>query len=459
MRSLVYRRYEKKFKDSNAPGGPDNAGVLDYPRFVYTLFLGFSLYLTIPLIEVPLLGLSISAPIFFMIALPVVFQSQIPWFGRYQRWIFAALFIWLGIFISAIINGLASGGEKVDGDTAIGLIQFAYWVLVFVVTTYLVSSQKNLTDRLMNILAFGIAFLGFLRLGEAVFGGAIGAWTRLEFMSQNGYAIQFSMFFPLLLSFSFQDKKVKRARLAAFLVLAAILINGSRGGWIAVLVSTAVFFIMYLITQRQYSRTVSTLLIFSGMVWGGIVFAPQAVVVAFQDRLSTVERLEEDKSYAIRQLMIQRGLRLFQNNPLIGVGISRWYKESVPLQIPRILQYETQDYFEKKSSHNSYVSYLAENGVIGSAPLAFFLLLLLLGGFRSALRLARRGMLWALGAYAGFIGMSIHLWGLAGLTGTSTWFIYGLVAAIIEIDRQTGKQEELENKNAPRLSLSRPRRF
>nr|MBP6179969.1 hypothetical protein [Anaerolineales bacterium] len=103
--------------------------------------------------------------------------------------------------------------------------------------------------------------------------------------------------------------------------------------------------------------------------------------------------------------------------------------------------------------------YLAENGVIGSAPLAFFLLLLLLGGFRSALRLARRGMLWALGAYAGFIGMSIHLWGLAGLTGTSTWFIYGLVAAIIEIDRQTGKQEELENKNAPRLSLSRPRRF
>lgn len=173
----------KNLKISNAPSGPDNAGVLDYPRFVYTLFLGFSLYLTIPLIEVPLLGLSISAPIFFMIALPVVFQSQNPWFGRYQRWIFAALFIWLGIFISAIMNGLASGGEKVDGDTAIGLIQFAYWVLVFVVTTYLVSSQKNLTDRLMNILAFGIALLGFLRLGEAVFGGAIGAWTRLEFMS------------------------------------------------------------------------------------------------------------------------------------------------------------------------------------------------------------------------------------------------------------------------------------
>jgi O-antigen ligase len=255
-------------------------------------------------------------------------------------------------------------------------------------------------------------------------------------MSQNGYAIQFSMFYPVLLSCIFWGTRRKLAVIGVLAVLAAVLINGSRSGWLAVFVSTLSFVILYLRTQRRRAPAVALLICLVGMLGTLALLAPQGVVSAFQDRFSTFQRLEEDKSYAVRQLMVQKGMRLFQSSPWIGIGISRWQKETIALDVPRILRYSMAD-FDARSSHNSYVSHLAENGIIGALPLALLLLTLTLRGFRAASRLASRGQIWAPGIYAGFVGMSIHLWTLSGLTGTATWFVYGLLAGAIVLDRST----------------------
>ena len=45
-----------------------------YNRVIYFLFYMFALYLVLPLVDVPLLGLSLSAPIFFFIALVCIFK-------------------------------------------------------------------------------------------------------------------------------------------------------------------------------------------------------------------------------------------------------------------------------------------------------------------------------------------------------------------------------------------------
>jgi len=36
--------------------------------------------------------------------------------------------------------------------------------------------------------------------------------------------------------------------------------------------------------------------------------------------------------------------------------------------------------------------------------------------------------------------MSVHLWALAGLTGTLPWFMYGLVAGMIQHRRQKHRE-------------------
>jgi hypothetical protein len=61
------------------------------------------------------------------------------------------------------------------------------------------------------------------------------------------------------------------------------------------------------------------------------------------------------------------------------------------------------------------------------------LITLTLKGGTAALYLARREQFWAAGAYAGFVGMSIHMWAINSLTNSANWMVYGLTAALIVI--------------------------
>lgn len=427
----------------------------DYPAYLYFLFFFFVLYLVLPLIDVPLLGLSLSAPLFFIIALHVVFRPPQPWVQKYNKWLLLIVFVWAGLFLAAMLSGLQSGGTRLDSGTWVALVQYAYWFMTVIVSIYLMSSQPKISERVAIVVAVGIAILGVLRLGEAVFGGATGAWMRLRLMSQNGYAMQFSMFFPVLLSFVYMGKKRKLAAVGVFLLVIAMLINGSRSNWIASLVALVVFLFLLFQAQKKVANTVIVIFGLALLVGLAALLAPQPVVATFQQRFSTLERLEQDKSYAIRQLMVQKGLRLFQSSPLFGIGISRWRKETIALDIPRILGYAPQSHFDEKSSHNSYISFLAESGLLGAIPFASLLIILTFYGYRAAIILGREGKIWAIGVYSGFIGMSIHLWTLSGLTGTVTWFVYALVAAVIVLGRDQKRKKE--RTRASRFSLSRSR--
>jgi O-antigen ligase len=278
----------------------------------------------------------------------------------------------------------------------------------------------------------------------------------LVVLTQNSYAIQFSTFGSVLLSLVFVGKRVFPAMLATLLLWSAVLINGSRGGWLAVLASTLVFVWIFMRTQRQRGRALAVSSLLIAALGLGALLAPENILSAFEQRVSTFQTLDEDKSYAIRVLMNQKGIRLFQASPFIGVGGSRWQKETIPLDLPHVLQYASQAHFDRKSPHNSYIGFLAENGLAGTIPFSILLIMLVFRGYRATFRLARRGEIWAIGTYAGFIGMSIHLSGLSGLTSSVTWFMYGLVAAIIELDRQATIGENRQGSlHATRVLLPR----
>lgn len=414
----------------------------NFSRFTLTLFTLICAYIVLPLWDVPLLGLSISAPLFFLVALEVFLRPPEAWFQRYRLWIALAIAIWGGIFLAATLNGLISGGTDFDRDGVVGLIRYAYWLLVFVTTVYVVS-RGGLGGRLLTVMGLALTGVALLRWFEVATLGNIGAWTGTKFFSQNSYGWLFSTFSPFLLGAFFQAKGVRRwgwglALLALWSVAA---VNGSRGSWFGMLAGLMAFLLLLGVAYpRMLGRSLSLFLLI-GVFFVLLLAAPERVVGAVSQRFATLQRLDEDKSYAIRQLMIQKGLRLFAQSPLIGVGVYRWTKESVPLDLPRVLSYAPQSHFDVKSSHNSYLAFLAENGLAGSVPFALLLGILAVRGSWAAVQLARRGRLWGLAVYAGFVGMSVHLWALAGLTNTGTWMMYGLVAALIEISHSDQKRK------------------
>lgn len=417
-----------------------------YNRLILTLFLLFSLYLVLPLVGVPFLGLSISAPIFFVIAIVCIFKPPKPWFRIYRGWIILAILIWIGIFISAAGNGVLSGGMNLDTNGIKLIIQYAYWLLVFVITAYF-SSQGKVLQTVSSLLGWGVMVLALLRWGEAIIHGSFGAGTASLF-TENTYGFQFSVFSPFLLVLMIQQSGWKRvlAGVGYILLLGAAAINGSRGSWIAIAVGVvSCLFLLSWSSPGKFFGLLVMLMLVGGMLSAAWLVMPQVYTNKVLDRFNTLQKLNDDKSYVVRQVLIQKGVRLFEQSPIIGVGVGRFTQSSVPLDIPALLSYVQQYHLDVKSAHNSYVDFLAESGLVGVIPFAVLLALLALQGLFSVQIGARHGRYAALPVFLAFIQMSVSMWSVSTLTNTSNWFIYGLLAAVIMANK---KQIAME-KEAP----------
>ena len=409
------------------------------------LFFIFAAYLVVPLYDVPLMGLSLSAPLLFFIAVEIFVKPQKPLWRRYFGWMTIGYLFWVGLLMSLAGNAVQGSAIAFTSADTITLIRFAYWVLAFLITMIIVANG-GFHRQLTMLLGIAVLALAGLRLYEAIALGKWGAWTSPRLLSQNSYGVQFSSFAPygLWLALSFKGLRRWAIALCVLLMWLAIAVNGSRSSWIAGSIGTAVFLFLYALSQKR--RQTWEVAVFVSAFVLLLSVLPTSAMEPISERFASLQKTEQDKSYAIRLLMNQKGERLFRQNPLFGAGAGRFTRASVPLDIPKLLRYAPQEHFDVKSPHNSYIKLLAETGLAGTVPFAFLLAFLATRGLMSTIRLARAGETWPIPIYAGFIGLSIHFWTLSGLTGTAPWFVYGLVAAVIEYAR---RQQEKAAEVAP----------
>lgn len=416
-------------------------------RRTITLFFLICAYTAVPVIDVPLLGLSLSAPLFFFVALEVFLRPSRVWMRRCRGWILLAAVIWLGIFASIIGNALSSETGSFDSTPLVQTARYTYWILVFVAAAYLTAAAQ-LGHRIVNLLSLAVTGAALLRWLEVFTLHNIGAWTGTEFMTQNSYGIMFSTYAPFTLGGIINETGRRRrvAILSALLIWGAAAINGSRSSWICISLGVLLFILLNLIAQPRRISVLLWFAILGAMLPIAWSIAPEEVVTKVNERYATFQSLDEDKSYQIRRLMAQKGVRLFGENPLLGVGPGRFRSSSTELDIPRVLQYASQSHFDVKSAHNSYILFLAETGLAGVIPYGVLLLSLLLLGGKASVQLAHQGNYWAIALFVSFITMSIHLWSLAGLTNTGPWLIYGLVAGMIVASKYPQYSQVLHQK-------------
>ncbi len=402
------------------------------PRsLAHILFLAFAAYLAVPLYDVPLWGISLSAPVLLFVFAEMLTGTLRVSFGGCDKWMLLAAFFWLGCAASLVGNQLFGSQRPIVASEAYMLVRWGYWMTAFAVTLVLCS---NAGFRSKVCMTLGLAVLGLagLRIAEAVLFGRWGHGDS-RLLSPNAYGWEFSTFAPYALAMPAMlkgDRRRVSVAGAALLVVAAIA-NGSRGSWVALSAGMVVFIGLCSFNWRafrQYSTGLAvTLLLAGGAMW----FGRGAWLAPVAERARSFEQLEYDKSYTTRRLLVQKGLKLFGENPLFGAGASRFKAATAVLERPLALRYSTQEALNRKSSHNSYIGVLAEMGLAGSVPLAILLASLAVKGLRAAVRAVRQGDIWPVAVYVSFVSMSMHLWVLSGLTGTAPWFIYGLTAASI----------------------------
>ena len=426
-----------------------------HPSHISNLFYLCGVFVVLPFFDIPFIGLSVTAPLLLPVIYYAFFQTATPWVRRYRGWLLIASAIWVGMGVSFVANGPWFVAREMQAVEFLYLIRYFYWLLVFAVTAY-IASDFRIQRRLATILAAAVVVLAGLRCFEGFVFGKVGAWTNTVFTTQNTYGILFSTFtpflFPVFLGRGFLRKAFCVVGLLAILFACAI--NGSRGSWICIALELAVFCVLALVSRPRASLRLILPVGFTALALVAILAGSARVREAVLSRFNTFDNLEMEKSYMFRKVMNQRSMKIFSESPLWGVGPGRYENVYVALEMPAVFRGRADDNFMRMSAHNSYLSFLAEGGLVATLPLAVLLIILAVRGAWSAIVLNRRGERWALGVYASFIGMSVHLWVMSGITTTSPWFLYGLLAATIFLASRVRKQKPL---SMSREQVFRPR--
>ena len=171
-----------------------------------------------------------------------------------------------------------------------------------------------------------------------------------------------SMIVPALILLCMAGKVPQKYRLflgvLTVLGIVSLLLNGTRGAWIAVAVSCTV--VGFMAVQRK-KRFFFGLLI-AVFVFGGIFsFSP-----ILSGRLATIGDMQF-QSNSERLLLWKSAFHMFEDHPIVGVGLSRFREE---YQGGYILPEAKEPHLDH--AHNNIMHMLAECGIIGVSALLIF---------------------------------------------------------------------------------------
>lgn len=145
--------------------------------------------------------------------------------------------------------------------------------------------------------------------------------------------------------------------------------------------------------------------------------------------------VEQDKSLMIRLMMFEKTKEIFDSYPVFGIGPNMFKYYNAPLNFRNEydrLDYRDDKYINTRSSHGTYFQIISEFGIIGSL---FFLILILSPLLYFMKKLIKNKSEKSDLFLVGLLGIAIHFISVSALTGTISWFVFG-VAWNIQKNRQ-----------------------
>ena len=164
------------------------------PKTFQYLFLGYVGYVVAPIRDIPLIGLSLSAPVFYLLVLALARRGDLARVFRMRRWVSLAGWFWGGMALSAVLNGLLGRSDGVSLSRMFHMLAaYGYWMVVFIVVAYLVA-RMEIEDEVLSVVGAVVSLLAVLVVVEYLIGArSLGSGRgELTTMSQNEIGISFS---------------------------------------------------------------------------------------------------------------------------------------------------------------------------------------------------------------------------------------------------------------------------
>lgn len=337
-------------------------------------------------------------------------------------------------FLLALYGAMLVGFAFVADNLATGFRQaftaIYYTLPPFLLAQLFIAPQKRF--YYLGLMMIAVLVSSSYAYVQAV-GGAVrsaGFIAPLELAGNVSLLLPISVLLVCEQSSPKNNRRIHALSIITFLLFsAALILTGTRGAWLAVGVTIAIYLLYFILTYRNsYLVTIFFLSLILLTVFG-LSFVPAA-----QKRMASITNPNE-YSIVTRFAMWQSASRMWSDHPVLGVGLSnyqRFYKNQYYDPVPWEQFGKNHDGLTHKHPHNIYLYLLAETGVAG-----FSVFLLLIGYmFRHFYAMIKTGAptsqffakmaLLVLIAYLSF-GMTENL--IFGMYPTmqSLWFLLGML--------------------------------
>ena len=364
-------------------------------------------------------------------------------FGAVQPWAWGALGIPAAILLVLWASGSALG-KKIRVHLSLIYLPAAAFLLLAVIqyfgglTLDHAATKEALGKLITDLILFFLAgqFLAeaseaqWRKVGGAVtlYAFALGVFASLQFFSShnliywvvpspgytfgpyvnhNHYAGLMEMLIPIaaayLLSRPREDPQRLILGLSLCVPVASVLLSGSRGGFVSLLVEALIFgWVLWRCHSGAGIRYLEAMLAL-GITVGALLFfwlAPNKVV----SRLAGLADLSRTTEITFRQRAVVAAdtLRIFRDHPWVGIGLG-----SFGTVFPQYRTFPTN--LGWAHAHNDYAEALAETGLAGAIPIVFALIFFFKRAFRDLYFRLRDEAGWIqFGTALGCCGLLVH---------------------------------------------------
>ena len=317
-------------------------------KWGYYLLCGFALFS----------NLTIAGGNIFLVPLVLVFFLRI--INKRDDWRLALPDRRLTIALLLLICATALSALCSVDPLKVGKVvdYYGYHMLPLYAVLLMIREKERLL-RIALCVAASFAINGVAILYEGIVQQNYRADGFAEPMTTAGFL---SMIVPALILLCMAGKVTQKYRLflgvLTVLGIASLLLNGTRGAWIAVAVSCTV--VGFMAVQRKKRFLLGMLV--AVFVFSGIFsFSP-----ILSGRLATIGDMQF-QSNSERLLLWKSAFHMFEDHPIVGVGLSRFREE---YQGGYILPEAKEPYLDH--AHNNIMHMLAECGIIGVLALVIF---------------------------------------------------------------------------------------
>ena len=320
-------------------------------------------------------------------------------------------------------------GEFNQDKIASDLISLKNWVnpfIIFFILFNIIDDKKNCEKIILALFILVVVTaitsplisLGLVNIGHVK---SFYAGRASGFDDPNVYAAFLVLFIPLLISKLLAQKgKINKTKyiLALFFTFLALIITGSRGGTISLVISMGVYVLLNYKSELLRLRQIVALVVMVILVAGvSYLFAPKELKETLIERFDFTQYDDIDEASAGRTRWFRIGLTLFSERPILGHGYNTFSS---------LMKKKTG---RKFNSHNEYLAHLIHYGIIG---LSVYIMLLsnIFKHFMSCFK--NTDGVWSRRLYISYIsGFAGYATAMLGVNMTSPRYLFWIYTAVL----------------------------